>query len=305
MAPSFKSRLRMTAWPGPVPPVSTLHHLGPYRLDGDILRLDLAEVGFPEVDVPDELYLRELHEVDLDDPKAIETFTNTYGRLGHSTVSRQLRTDQTPAVDRQMIGLFDYKPFDESALPWQEWFDDIDQSDDLDIFGVMEVRMITELGMQHVDTFRAWAQAFRGIADIVDRDMRGSASPDELTEVRVILDSLLEPFHPSITGPDEMLSDDYTPFNPFTDRMPRLENILALQIFNHLAAGDVYRTCANETCRRRFVHQRGRSVSGKQKGIGVVYCSHTCSNSQASREYRRRKRAEKNQARKETTDGLD
>ncbi len=39
------------------PPVSKIETLGPYRLDGDLLVLDLDEAHIHTVDIPDELYL--------------------------------------------------------------------------------------------------------------------------------------------------------------------------------------------------------------------------------------------------------
>ena len=296
----------MTVWPSrPLPPVRNLHPLGPYRLNGDVLKLDLAQVAFSEIEIPDELYLRELKDIDLDDPEAIVAFTNTFGRLGHSIVSQKLLAGLVPISDQQRIRMLGHRPPDETSLPWDKWFREIDESDHLEPFGQMENRLINEWGLQHVDTFRSWALSFRHIADVVERDTKGTATTDELVAAGSLLDKLLEPFYPSVIGPDPTLIDDYPPHDPFADRMPRLENILALQVFNHIAAGDVYQVCENETCRPRFVHQQGRSRSGRHRGTGVIYCSTNCADSQASREYHRRKKAEKGKTKKGDTHGID
>lgn len=306
MASPIKSRLRMTVWPSrPLPPIKILHHLGPYCLHGDVLKLDLAQAAFPEIEIPDELYLRELRDIDLDDPEAIVAFTNTFGRLGHSSVSKQLQAGQDGSLDPQRIGLLGHRPPDETSLPWPDWFREIDESNHLEPFGVAEIRLVNEWGLQHVDTFRAWALSFRHIADVVARDTKGNATTDELVAVAAVLDKLLEPFYPSVIGPDPTLIDDYAPHDPFADRMPRLENILALQVFNHIAAGDIYRVCGNEKCLRRFVHQQGRSQSGRHRGTGVIYCSRNCADSQASLEYRRRRKAKKDKTKKGDTNGID
>jgi hypothetical protein len=63
------------------------------------------------------------------------------------------------------------------------------------------------------------------------------------------------------------------------------------QMFNHLVEGSDYKTCANETCRRVFVHQvEGVSEYGQYRSEGVIYCSNRCARAQAQREYRRRQR---------------
>jgi hypothetical protein len=66
---------------------------------------------------------------------------------------------------------------------------------------------------------------------------------------------------------------------------------------NDLAADVPYLRCANETCRRWFVRQRGRTTYGGNRMRGVMYCSNTCARAQYQREKRRRDRAEKRSSR--------
>lgn len=73
---------------------------------------------------------------------------------------------------------------------------------------------------------------------------------------------------------------------------PTLFGILCLQIANHIAEGANMRRCANESCRRWFVRQSGRSEYGQHRTSGVLYCSPACARTQGSRDWRRRKRAE-------------
>jgi hypothetical protein len=79
----MERRFRATVWPGILPPVTQIETLGPYRLDGELIKLDLEQAHMYTVDVPDELYLRELRDLDLTNTSAIVDFTNTFGRLGH------------------------------------------------------------------------------------------------------------------------------------------------------------------------------------------------------------------------------
>jgi hypothetical protein len=72
-----------------------------------------------------------------------------------------------------------------------------------------------------------------------------------------------------------------------------------LQLVNDLAANETVRTCANETCRRRFVRQLGRSEYGGHRRSGTLYCSSNCARAQYQREKRRRDRAAREERRDE------
>lgn len=70
-----------------------------------------------------------------------------------------------------------------------------------------------------------------------------------------------------------------------------LYSVAMLQIVNHLAEDAQFLTCANETCRRIFIRQRGRTTYGGNRMRGVMYCTSNCARAAYQREKRRRDRA--------------
>ena len=101
--------------------------------------------------------------------------------------------------------------------------------------------------------------------------------------------SALKPFSPRVYYllPDDE-HDHAGPHGRMSDDIP-LYSILCLELFNHICEQAQYRVCANETCGRLFVRQRGRAAHGQHRTRGVMYCSADCARAQAQRRYRRRK----------------
>ncbi|MFK0258282.1 hypothetical protein [Streptomyces sp. NPDC090445] len=75
------------------------------------------------------------------------------------------------------------------------------------------------------------------------------------------------------------------------DRYPTFLSVAFLQLYNHVAENATIRECANETCRRPYVRQRGRAEYGQNRTTGAKYCTLECARAQAQRVHRRRRKA--------------
>jgi hypothetical protein len=104
------------------------------------------------------------------------------------------------------------------------------------------------------------------------------------------LNNALSPFHVRLEDPQEPPSLSQIDLNIY--------QAMCLQLANHIAEHATYHRCANETCGRLFVRQRGGSEIARTRGAehgqyhtsGVLYCSPQCARAQAARMVRRRKR---------------
>jgi hypothetical protein len=70
-----------------------------------------------------------------------------------------------------------------------------------------------------------------------------------------------------------------------------LYGVCVLELADHILSGLHYRICANETCRRLFSVQQGRSRHGGHRTDTLKFHTRACGNAQAAREYRRRQKA--------------
>ena len=102
--------------------------------------------------------------------------------------------------------------------------------------------------------------------------------------------------HSFFTTEMNRLLDAVTPTVGFgNDRQSpyTLLDVLVIQLFNDVAAGVTYKTCANESCRGLFVNQIDRKVKRRSRTNGARYCSPRCSKAQAQRNYRLRSNGHK------------
>ena len=70
-----------------------------------------------------------------------------------------------------------------------------------------------------------------------------------------------------------------------------LYEAMALQLFNDVAERVPYQHCAR--CGRPFLRQQGRAEYGQHRRIGTIYCSHECNNAAKQKRHRDRERAKK------------
>ena len=250
--------------------------------------------------LPDELYLRDLMRLDLEDPTQVHGFVQRWGRLerpelGHPGEYRDLPVHPGPDVvdrvearareKRALLGL----PFPTLGEDW----------------GVRRFSHISEATAHMAalrDCVRVWhALGSGGIEFDPGPDWdeprlfpRPSDRRGAVTLLKDLLNPALREFGPNIRLEGE-------PSHGARIEAP-LYSGLALQLFTHIRERARYSTCRNERCRNLFVRQQGRAQSARHHRQGVMYCSDNCARAVAARAYRRRHR-EADQGLATTEDG--
>jgi hypothetical protein len=256
-----------------------------------------------------EIYL-ELYDLDLEDTAAIAGFANKYGTPSGALVQHAL------AGHSWFSGLFS----PQADLQTRDLVMANDPELDITLDPIPEVTTLS--------SFRFAARFFRDLTDawrIVSADPEFDTSSHRwqldypvsadtmrsgLFTLELLtrgLTFLLARFHPyarptTAAPPDEESDEADEPNDDLPSAGVRTEaaqslafahlaEFCALELFNHAAASEVYRRCANETCRRVFVRQYGRAAAGQTRREGIMYCTSHCAQAQAQRNYRRRKRA--------------
>jgi hypothetical protein len=268
-------------------PIPTVSGVAEVERDGQWLLLHVGEM----VEPPPELYLRQFRDTPADDLDALAELCKLgYIRpLSHAEPYRELPIVTDEQWERALADVGRFWP----GQP--HWYGDETERHKVeraqqDKFGghfavhaaevalrVRAVQRATDHLLRHMagepvtpawrdctDDYGAWEQFVR-LTDAALRDFH----------VRVNVEVVGQPL--IAHDPDKFYTSLYS--------------AAMLQLVNDLAAGETVRTCANETCRRPFVRQLGRSEYGGHRRTGTLYCSNTCARAQYQREKRRRDRA--------------
>lgn len=314
-----KSNFRITLWgPQDVQPVSW--RFWEIALADDYYVPDVA-VDPPElIEIPEEFYLRELHDLDINDTEAMKAFFEDFGMMlfgdfsyAHETRPYLRPPFKTPGRASRYIWetplLGDY-----AALRlWEAGVveDFLTRFDEIYENEPFPAELIDEQKVAIAwirDLARLWIQ-FRedGLEEPPDRWESGPFGIKKPRTKEACIEALtsgitaaLQPMtrylfmtFGEVLTPDEMETPPRAePWKqPFTYPQPPVYSLIVYQLYEHMTENAEYRTCQNETCRRLFVRQvNGAGEKGRSRTEGLLYCSKRCGQVQAQRDYRKRKK---------------
>ena len=300
--PAFRISAPFAAVPAP----TELRNIRPQRIEGGVYVESLFElvddriewgsgaVGVP-TEIPPELYLRELRDVDLSAPESILEFYSQFGPLGVWSSVREYPARGSKVTEPLFARIESARAASPSSTVRYRTFELVDEFRYLAGL-VRDLTTAYHILMGSSDT--SYSSAPWSANSIPSGSL--SQVPPSREGVHLFLERslnwLLKPFHAGViidpesgeTGAGE--SDiDWARLGGYDGR-PDLLDVLILQLYNDIARGANYSHCASETCGRLFSLQLGRSEYEQHRTQGVKYCSRNCARAQANREYRRRKR---------------
>ncbi len=276
------SQFPITVWPGAPVPVPSVQRRparpianGKFLLYDQERFLELIATGEEFVELPDELYLRDLVDLDERDPNALAAWSGEWGALtgfGKSAYERLAWMSEMMADHPLVIEAQDYAAHE----------------------GLLSVHVVpTAAAAAHVRTLKALTRHWIAHSD----------DPRDFKSIVAAWDGRYDTIEAAWRSFEELLNLALQPFqvraivgvgdNPFGVQYVNSYSAMALQLANHIAEAATHRRCANETCGRLFVRQHGGAIYADQRhSTGVRYCTPLCARAQAQREYRRRKQQE-------------
>lgn len=281
------ARFPITVWPGQpleVPPVARRE----VRVTAKGF-LVWSWAGVEECTVPEELFLRGLLDLDVDERDDVVDFVRAHGSITDEYVDRGLTPDDVLRDLYRPVG----RKAPEQLLRRRPADEEFASNHVLDlIWWLKTARSLTRhwLAVQEgTDVTKAWqSEGFipygRGVVEARTRDGVRRTVKDRVWQAFVdYLNVGLRPFHVRVEA-------DLQGGRRVGAPAPQLYSVLCLQLANYLAEDATARRCASETCGRPFVRQLGGALFGQYRTEGVLYCTTNCAKAQAQREYRRRGR---------------
>lgn len=261
MARHEQAQLGITPWPGVPVPLPPIAHRPVTLVEGEFLWMP-PPTTYREV--PEELFLRGLLELEVDDPGQVAAFLDEFGMIAMEYDYRAV----LPMPVVRVLNAAAQHPLADRArhVLHATWY-------------LKTARALVRHWIAHENDeplAPVWHSEEIGVGVQYDRD----AWP--LFAERI--NAGLRNYHARVEVPSQVLD------GMFGAPELGLYSGLCLQLLNHIAEAMPARWCANETCGRLFVRQQGRAEYGLYHTKGVIYCSKSCARAQAQREYRRRNR---------------